>query len=191
MDMTTHRRKTPGRPPGFDRDAALEVALDALWAGGYEATPIGDLIARMGLSRSSFYAAFGSKRGAMLSAIRYYSAGALDELRALAARGAPPRDRLRAMAEIIASIDDDRGCFIVNCITELARRDEDVRAIAGDHNAALERLLGETLGELDVRNASTSARTVLAASYGVTVLKTAGTEPDSLRRTLSDLIDAI
>lgn len=61
-----------GRPRSFDRDAALEVAMDVFWKKGYEATTIHDLTAAMGINPPSLYAAFGDKERLYLEAVERY-----------------------------------------------------------------------------------------------------------------------
>jgi AcrR family transcriptional regulator len=51
-----------GRPRSFDRDAALEAAVELFWRRGYEETSIAMLTAAMGVTPPSLYAAFGDKR---------------------------------------------------------------------------------------------------------------------------------
>lgn len=50
-----------GRPRGFDREAAIDVALRLFWRHGYEGVSIADLTAAIGVAAPSLYAAFGSK----------------------------------------------------------------------------------------------------------------------------------
>lgn len=54
-------RRRGGRRLSFDREQALEAALRLFWQRGYEGTSVGDLVAEMGITPPSLYAAFGSK----------------------------------------------------------------------------------------------------------------------------------
>jgi AcrR family transcriptional regulator len=67
--MSTTRR---GRPPEFDRAAALDQALELFWERGYEATSISDLTTVMGIAAPSLYAAFGSKRDLFDEVLQLY-----------------------------------------------------------------------------------------------------------------------
>ncbi len=52
--------KKKGRPLCFDRNIALEKALELFWNKGYEGTQLVDLTENMGINPPS-YASFGSK----------------------------------------------------------------------------------------------------------------------------------
>src|SRR5256885_11333451 len=64
--------KPRGRPREFDREAALEQAIDVFWRHGYEATSVSDLTAAMGINPPSLYAAFGDKEKLFLEAVERY-----------------------------------------------------------------------------------------------------------------------
>ncbi len=57
------------RPLEFDRERAVQKALQLFLTRGYEATSIEDLTNELGISRASLYNAFGDKRGLMLETI--------------------------------------------------------------------------------------------------------------------------
>ena len=121
-----------GRPLEYSSEQVLDTAMGLFWRKGYEATSLQDLVGAMGLSRSSFYQAFGSKRELFLSCLeRYQESTALD----LATRlddAATGRDFIEdtllwAIEEVIEGVDP-KGCLVVNTATEFAQRDEQVAA---------------------------------------------------------------
>lgn len=57
----------------FNEDEALEAAMRAFWAKGYEATSMCDLEMATGLNKSSIYNAFGSKEALFVRCLERYS----------------------------------------------------------------------------------------------------------------------
>jgi TetR/AcrR family transcriptional regulator, transcriptional repressor for nem operon len=114
------------RPREFDPDAALDRAMHVFWARGYEATSLDDLCAATGLSRSSLYAAFGDKRDLLLQSLDLYSDRSAARFTAALA-GAPIRKGLRTILDEfidqIVSTQGRWGCFVGNCVAELASGD--------------------------------------------------------------------
>jgi AcrR family transcriptional regulator len=113
-----------GRPRGFDRDEALQQAMEVFWEKGYEGASLDDLQAAMGgINPPSFYAAFGSKEQLFLEAIKLYAetVGA-KPMRALAeaqtARGGVEA-MLRESADVFCGRGTPRGCLLalsaINC----------------------------------------------------------------------------
>ncbi|WP_456677935.1 TetR/AcrR family transcriptional regulator [Bradyrhizobium sp. RDM12] len=49
------------RPREFDETEVMDKALELFWRQGYEGTSLNDLLDATGLTKSSLYAAFGSK----------------------------------------------------------------------------------------------------------------------------------
>ena len=115
------------RPREFNIDTALERAMDVFWSKGYEATSLDDLCAVTGLSRSSFYATFGSKRSLLLRSVDRYVEQRNPKLAAILAQPLPVRDAFAALAQQfidqIVSGPGRRGCFLGNCAAELPRSD--------------------------------------------------------------------
>jgi AcrR family transcriptional regulator len=62
-----------GRPAGFDKEAALDVAMRLFWERGYEGTSMADLSLAMGIHPSSIYAAFGDKQELFALAAKRYA----------------------------------------------------------------------------------------------------------------------
>lgn len=114
-----------GRPRSFDRDLALERAMEVFWSKGYDGAQLTDLTAAIGITPPSFYAAFGTKEMAFREAVDLYVAtvGSVP-MRALE-DAATVRDGIRSM--LAGSIDvalstKPGGCLlilgVVNCLPD-------------------------------------------------------------------------
>jgi TetR/AcrR family transcriptional repressor of nem operon len=115
------------RPREFDVDAALDQAMDIFWNKGYEATSLDDLCEVTGLSRSSLYATFGSKRNLLLQTVGRYAEQRTPNIAAVLAQPIPVRDGFASLArqfidQIVAG-PGRRGCYLGNCAAELPRND--------------------------------------------------------------------
>src|SRR2546423_4201723 len=56
----------------FDRDEALQKAMEVFWSHGYEAASIQELVKQMGINRQSLYDTFGDKHALYLAALDRY-----------------------------------------------------------------------------------------------------------------------
>jgi AcrR family transcriptional regulator len=115
------------RPRAFDEDQLVATAKQLFWDHGYGSTSVGDLEAATGLSRSSLYTAFGTKRDLFAAALRLYLETFIDPLLSpLEGDGAGLREIVRYF-EIVASMfeepDAQRGCLMINTIGECGGRD--------------------------------------------------------------------
>lgn len=120
--------KPRGRPRSFDRDAALERAMEAFWEHGFEATSINDLTTAMGINPPSLYAAFGDKETLFMEAIERYQQQRAEALgRAFdeepTARGAIERLLVETAGQLTRT-GVPRGCMLVmstaNCSADSA-----------------------------------------------------------------------
>lgn len=169
------------RPRAFDTDAVLDAAKDAFWDKGYEATSLADVEASTGLSRSSLYQAFGSKRDLFDAALDRYREQNLDPVLADLERSGAGLPQLRAyLATLAAVFRADpvlaaRGCLVVNTMTELGSHDLQARAaaLAYHHRIAAALANGLRGAATDRRGraaADARARTLTAAVIGALVL---------------------
>jgi len=136
-------RKPRGRPRSFDRDAALELAMQVFWRKGYESTSIHDLTDAMGINPPSLYAAFGDKEKLYMEAVEKY----LDcrKEAASCAFSEEPTARagierlLRNAALELSRPNSPKGCMLalsaVNCDSESVQH-----ALAAQRAAAKRRL---------------------------------------------------
>jgi AcrR family transcriptional regulator len=106
-----------GRPRSFDRDQALDRAIDAFWENGYEATSIADLTDALGIKPPSLYAAFGDKRALFDEAVAHYADNlfaAMDESLGLPEIEAAIRALLRGAAEHYTGEGHPHGCLVMS-----------------------------------------------------------------------------
>lgn len=173
----------PGRPRGYDEHEVLSAALQVFWRQGYEATSLDDLTGAMGLSRSSFYAAFGSKQGVLIAALKSYSQAALAALRDLSKgpRDAAVRNMLSALADPKGG---PKGCLLVNCITELAPHEQEVATIGRRHLQGVEDLFASALNPEAPESVRDKARALSALAIGTLTLRKSGLPPDEISKAL-------
>jgi TetR/AcrR family transcriptional repressor of nem operon len=118
------------RPRSYERAVVVHAAAQAFLERGYEGTGLDELERATGLSRSSIYLAFGSKRRLFDIALEDYCASFVAErLGPVEAPGAQPLDAMAffvALAELFRSDHGSRGCLMINTIVELGGRDQAV-----------------------------------------------------------------
>jgi len=107
-----------GRPREFDRDEALQRAMELFWAQGYEATTVSDLQKAMGgITAPSFYAAFGSKEELFRDVVELYKKTQGAPVVKALLEGPTARSSLQAMlkaaAESVCGQGNPRGCLMV------------------------------------------------------------------------------
>jgi TetR/AcrR family transcriptional repressor of nem operon len=168
----------PGRPRSYDRDVVLAAVLETFRRRGYEATSLDDLLSASGLSKSSFYGCFGSKHGALEAAVADYSARSLASLKAAADAERDDEAAVAAMFRRLAEPGGDgHGCFIANCVTELAPHDAEVAALSRRHIEKIEALLAERLQPSRGPLSAMTARALIAVAFGAILLRKAGFDP--------------
>ncbi len=144
------------RPLEFNRSQAANKALVLFWHRGYQASSLADLLAAMGIGRSSFYAAFTDKRSLYIECLDLFAARTLDLLQAARAETAP-LDALQAFFERnftgARGTRGHWGCMLVNTVLEMAGVDEDLVARAGRHLGAMQRVFQACLEDAGARPA--------------------------------------
>jgi len=144
-------QKKRGRPLGFDKDEALERAVEVFWRKGYEGASVSDLTEVMGISRPSLYAAFGDKRGLFFAALDAYERE-IGEAPIRAFEAEPELDAaLRAFFATALDLstrtgDAPRGCLIASCARPAAPR---VDGLAGRLGEIDDGLVGRVAGRFE------------------------------------------
>jgi len=113
--------KKMGRPRTFDEKTALEAAMNAFWAKGYDGTSMKDLTSAMGISGPSLYSTFGDKRELYLKTIDFYAD--VDGCAPVVAFEAEP-DVRKAVRDFLTTVvsystqakGGPKGCFLASCV---------------------------------------------------------------------------
>ena len=107
-----------GRPRNFDRDDAVEQAMQLFWQHGYDSTSLALLKAQLGggISAPSFYAAFGSKEALFDECVQRYLETFAQVTQCLWEENLPPRQAietaLRQSARMQCEDGHPKGCMV-------------------------------------------------------------------------------
>jgi len=125
----------------FDRTKALEAAMKLFWSRGYTATSLPDLLATMGIARSSFYASFGTKRSLFIECLELFGDRTLaivDKNAKTQSAMALPRAFFETTVLGVSPRKAKQGCMMVNTILELADVDPELNELATQKLNAIE-----------------------------------------------------
>lgn len=178
------------RPRTFDQSSVLAAAMDQFWRRGYEATSVRDLASAMLITGASLYNAFGDKRSLFRHCLdAYLDTYARRRIAELDASD-DPICGIRAFFDdlVEASLQDRRGCLLVNSAMEVAPWDSELaaviqaslREIEDGFHRALQRLPAGTHSH-QRRDAQATARQMLSAVIALRVLARAGGDGNRLR----------
>lgn len=182
----------PGRPRGFDAEAALDRAVEVFWRHGYEGASLGDLTAAMGINRPSLYAAYGNKEELFRAAVaRYaevdmaYAREALDQPTAYEVAAA----LLRANVAALTRTDRPAGCLSIQGGTSSSADNAGIAEflassrLAGE--AALSARFARAVAEHDLRpgtDPAALARFIMVVTEGQAVHAAAGIQREQLEQ---------
>ncbi|MEN9646432.1 MAG: hypothetical protein RL238_3101 [Actinomycetota bacterium] len=123
-EPSSSARQRPGRPLGFDQDAAVAALTEAFWEHGWAAASTPVLEAATGLSRSSLTNTFHTKQRMLELALGHYNELIANELITdLDNPRADPAAALHGFFDTLAHLKTagpgKHGCLMVNTMIEL------------------------------------------------------------------------
>jgi AcrR family transcriptional regulator len=152
-----------GRPREFDRDEALQRAMELFWAQGYEGTTLADLQKAMGgITAPSFYAAFGSKEELFREAVDLYKktqgAPVLKALFESPTARASLEAMLQAAAESVCGQDNPSGCLMllggINCTSANKGIEDFLREQRAKRDKVIKQRLRQGIADGDLPSAT-------------------------------------
>lgn len=119
------KNETRGRPKEFDEIEALTAAMHYFWQHGYDNTSLDNLLATMGIKKSSFYATFKSKEEVFTRSLVLYRDQNIHFLRTLK-EDIGPKQTILSLAELtikeLKDTNNVRGCLLVNSVKECSNK---------------------------------------------------------------------
>jgi AcrR family transcriptional regulator len=186
---------TVGRPRAFDRETALDKALEVFWRQGYEGSSIVELTKAMGINPPSLYAAFGNKEDLFWQALERYVEQSSVHVRAAMAEPtarAAVETLLRGGAERLTDPKMPNACMLVSGALSCSEAADDVREELAKRRAGLEHTLCDRFqqaraeGDLpDDADPAALARYIATVSQGMSVQATGGAS----RKDLMQVVD--
>jgi TetR/AcrR family transcriptional repressor of nem operon len=121
---------TLGRPLEFDPSVVVVKAMETFWHNGYEATSMTDLTQEMGISKSSLYQSFGSKKQLFETCLTRY-VGMLAVQMEKDLEGAKSgfifiEKLLKSVGNTAQSPAGKKGCLMVSSINEIGQSDSGI-----------------------------------------------------------------
>ncbi len=190
-----------GRHKEFNRDEAVTTIMNEMWEHGYEACSTKALSEKLGITRSSFYNAFGSREKLFEEIIQNYNG--------------PKQNRdwfpinetssvLKSISQTLqrfckARVNDPaaRGCLFINSITELVGKNDQLDPVVKDNfstNVAyLEGLLAVALerGEIEKCDLRIKALTLQSVLISLNVMSKVVRDEDELWTTTKHSLQAL
>ncbi|MDS9469640.1 MULTISPECIES: TetR/AcrR family transcriptional regulator [Paracoccus] len=169
------------RPREFNEDEALLQATRLFWSKGYEGTSMSDLLRVTGLSKSSLYDTFGSKRALFLAAFEAYRLERMRVMRGYLQSGTTAYDAIAAFFAMVLeharAADRPFGCMSCNEAAEMAPHDEEVQNLIERDFDGMETAFAEAIerghgdGSIPLENdARQFARFLNATHHGIQIL---------------------
>lgn len=112
----------------YNRQEALENAIQLFWKKGFHATSLKDIEQALDMRPGSIYAAFGNKEGLFQEALDYYAKAGLKELERILSSHESPLAGIAAYLRQLGGIYDknlpSRACMLVKSLLELGAREQ-------------------------------------------------------------------
>lgn len=172
--------------------------MEAFCRHGYEATSLQDLLAAMGLSKSSLYQSFGDKQALYAACLERYCSDFMARLHhAVATSGTA----FGAIERVLIAVADEaadlepRGCLLHNSINEFGRRDDDIAHSIRDRLNHLRDRMAAVVRQAQAEHSIDPARSpedladfLIAGISGLRSMVKAGMDVERTRRIAAHLL---
>lgn len=188
------------RKQAFEKDEVLESAMILFWTQGCQATTPMQLIKEMGLSKSSLYNTFQSKKKLYIECLQAF----IDQRVSIYKNIFEGNDFPIAIEMMFKRhldalvIKNRRGCFIVNSAIELSPHDPEVEGLVLRGFQRIEKILYKSILEAQKKrlvskdhDADSLAKFFLSSSNGLSVMSKSNPERESLEKIVNVILSIL
>ena len=136
-----------GRPKKFNREGVLDRAIPVFWKQGFANTTVQDLEQATGVNKSGLYTEFKDKEDLFLASLERYVQTRGAEILAALPLGWGNIERFLRLG--FGCDEDQRGCFAVNSMRELASLPAEAQELISSGQQKLTRLLTKNIQAAD------------------------------------------
>ena len=191
-----------GRKKQFNRDEALEFIVHEIWKNGFSNCSVKALSEKLGITRSSFYNAFGSQEELFLEALAFYANSTPDQaLNGLSGENKKISnsivDMFQQVCRTVANDNEAKGCLAVNALTQLHENDGVLGQILFESVRGkitlIERLLKYAAknGEIPKTQLKTKAQSLQTLLVGINVMSKVIRDEKSLWQMTKHSLDGL
>jgi TetR/AcrR family transcriptional regulator, copper-responsive repressor len=191
-----------GRQRSFDKEEALNKAMEVFWRNGYGDASLSNLTEAMGINKPSLYATFGNKEDLYIETLRLYmDKHSAPHFYLLAETGIDLEDRLKnflqSIVKMVMNPDLPGGCLMVFSATQ-ANSDclppkalQAIRETIGD---AKNKFIDFFSHEQQLGNINKDSSPVVLANYlgvlttGLTVMAKMKTKQEDLEKAIDHAV---
>src|ERR1700719_2008264 len=179
-----------GRPKKFNREGVLDTALPVFWKQGFAKTTVQHLERATGVNKSGLYAEFEDKEDLFLASLERYVQTRGAEVLTEHPLGWGNIERFLRLG--IGCDDDQRGCFAVNSMRELAGLPAEAQQIISSGQLKLTRLLIKNIAAEEPKlDASMIADVVLTFFQGFCITQNLKSGKASSERKIRNLMQVV
>lgn len=175
-----------GRPPAYDREAALMAIAEAFRLRGYAAASLDEIARAAGMNRPSLFAAFGNKKAMYLAALEDYRRRMERAVSPALEREGPLGDALTGFFDAVVGFYGEGaapGCLVLCTATAEAPADEEIAAVLADTIRGIEaQLTARIAREAADGEVAGLAQLMVSVLIGIAVQARAGVDETALKR---------
>jgi AcrR family transcriptional regulator len=188
-------KKSRGRPRVFDREMALNAALELFWSKGYEGASLSNLTAAMKINAPSLYAAFGSKPALYLEVLALYWTKQSEEVSRILVESKTAYEAIYSILKFTAAACTQKskptGCLISSGMLRTCEENIDISKITASYRRKVEISLESRIkqglhdnefdGEADAKVLASFYNTIIE---GISIQAIDGTSEGELNKTI-------